>query len=237
MRSPSSGAGALLVLLAATALADENTRTVTVDGRATITAAPDRARLAMAVQIRDRDMQVARQQVVKVTRDLIAFARQSGIDAASIQTTGATIRPEYRWDPDDNRQELQGYLVQRDIAIEVDDLDKLGELIEGAVDVGVNLVSPPSLESSRERELRREALAAAARDAEANARRLAETLGMRLGAARDVSAVEAPAPQPLYREQMAMAARADAGGADTYDSGHIRFEANVTVRFDLVENR
>lgn len=233
MRSASIGA---IALVATAALAAEEARIVTVDGRASVSIVPDSAALDMAVQIRDRDMQVARQKVIEVTRDLVAFAARTGIDAAKIQTASVTIRPEYRWNPDNNRQELQGYLVQRSIVIELDELNKLGELIEGAVDVGVNQVSPPRLKHTRERDLRRDALAAAARDAEANAERLAETLGMRLGPARDITAIETPVPQPVFREQRMMAATADAGGADTYSTGEIRFEARVTARFDLVAN-
>lgn len=226
---------ASLVLLSAAAIADTDVRSVTVDGRAWVDAEPDLALVRMAIQVRDRNMQVARSEVNSVTRDFLRLAGREGIDEARVQTSGATILPEYRWNSSNNRQELQGYLVQRDITVELDDIGKLGDLLEGAVDLGVNQVYPAQLKNSRERDLRREALAAAARDAEATARQLAETLGVTLGTVREIVATDVREPRPLQNERIAMAASGDQGGADTYNTGEIRIEARVTARFDLLD--
>ena len=58
-------------------------------------------------------------------------------------------------------QELRGYIAERQLTIEIDDLDKLGALVEGAVAAGVNQVSPPQLDSSKRKETYRQALRAA----------------------------------------------------------------------------
>src|SRR5690606_41228399 len=65
------------------------------------------------------------------------------------------------------------------------DLDKLGPLLERAFDLGINQVSEPQLDSSRRRELEREALAKAVEDARLNAQAVARAAGARLGAPRD----------------------------------------------------
>jgi uncharacterized protein YggE len=49
-------------------------------------------------------------------------------------------------------------------------------------------VSPPELDISQRRELARQALAAAATDARSNAQRIADTLGVKLGALRNIDA-------------------------------------------------
>jgi uncharacterized protein YggE len=228
-----TGIVALLLLLPAAAThADDVVRSITVDGQATITATPDLAHLSMAVQARDLDLGAARERVIGVTRDFLAFCDQQGIGAAKVRTTGLTIQPQYRWNDEKDQQELQAYLVRRQLDVEITDLEKLGPVIEGAADLGVNEVSPPRLASSREDELRREALAAAARDAEANARVLAEALNVSLGDALQVVAQREPglAPVPMMeRVQMAAAE----GVAQTYSAGEIRFEASVSARFAL----
>ena len=57
--------------------------------------------------------------------------------------------------------------------IRLHDLDKVSQVIEGAVEAGVNQVSPPPLSSRRARDAFRDALQKAPEDATQNARRSA----------------------------------------------------------------
>ena len=117
------------------------------------------------------------------------------------------MQPDYRWNQVKEQQELIGYIAQRTIEVELRDLDKLGELIEGAVKAGVNQLQPPILDSSKRRDAHREALSLAAADARANAATLAAALGAKLGKVVTINAVEGgpPMPQPMMRMQADMA--------------------------------
>lgn len=224
-------------LLAAPAFAQERPRTISVAGIGSVVGEPDKADVLMTVQKSDADLNRARQEVVAVTQRALDLTRKLGIDAKKVRTTGAIINPEYRWDQPTGRQVLVGYQVQRQIEVELTDVDKLGELIEGAVRAGVNNVSPPQLDSSKRAELNRQALAAAAKDAEANARIIAETLGVKLGPLRELSAGGAmppPPPMPMYKGAVAMADAAMERGPETYSPGSLRFEASVNATFDLI---
>lgn len=225
----------VFLMLATPAAAEDSPRTVTVDGRGEVSAAPDHARVDMAIEARHAEMEKARSDALTVTRAFLAVTKKLGLEDKDVRSSGLTIHPEYRWNDVARRQELIGYLVQRQFEVRLTDLDRLGELLEGAVDAGVNQVSPPQLLSSREKELRRAALAAAARDAEANARLLAETLGAKLGAARQVTTLGVAVPQPFYRERMMADAAMGMGqpASETYGTGEIRIEASVTATFDL----
>jgi uncharacterized protein YggE len=228
---PSLTTLALLALVANAALAEDAPRQVNVSGNASVSAAPDRATVNLGIQARNPSLGAARDRVARVAGEFLALCRNLGIAEKNVQTTALNMRPEYRWDRDAGEQEFIGYFVQRSLTVELDDLDLLGQLIEGAVDVGVNEVSPPQLDSSRRRELHRQALALAAEDARANAEALATTLGAQLGAVRQINAGDvARPPQPvMLRAQMAEAADA----AATYQAGDIRFDARVNVSFDL----
>ena len=224
----------LLLLTSASVLGDEAARIVTVDGKGSVTVPPDMAHVSMAVQARDLDMAAARQRVLTTTRDFLGHCDELGIDAGKIQTTGLSIQPMYRWNESRSEQVLQGYLVRRQVSVELDDLELLGAVMEGAVDQGINEVSPPRLASSREAELHRQALAAAARDAAANAAVLADTLGVSVGNVIEVNASrqQVPPPVPVY----ARAAMAESDSAPaTYSAGEIRFEASVNATFELIE--
>lgn len=224
------------VLGAPAAFADDDDfpRTISVGGTGTIDATPDIARLTLAVQRRDASMQVARDATVKVTNAFLALCRKLGIKDAKVRSSGLTIHPEYRWDPKENQQIFTGYFVQRQLEVELDDLDKLGEVMEGAINAGVNEVSPPQLDSSKRKELSRDALAAAAVDARANAERIAASLGVKVGAVRTLTAGgAAPPPMPM-KAMRVQAMAADAGAAESYSPGEIGFESRVEATFDLI---
>ena len=119
----------------------------------------------------------------------------------------------------------------RQMQIDLRDLDKLGELMERASDAGVNQMSGVQMASSKEKEFYREALAEAAEDARRNAEVLAKTLDAKLGKVRSIATTHVSAQPPI--RPMARAAMAESAGADTYQAGEIRFNANVTVEFEL----
>ena len=229
-----SGLLALCLLgISVAAQADELPRTISVSGSGTVDAVPDIARLHLAVQRRDLDMRAAREATVKVSRDFIALCGRLGIKASKVRTADLTIQPEYRWDQQQKLQVFTGYFVQRQLEVELSDLDKLGELIEGAIDAGVNQVSPPELDNSQRRELGRQGLAAAATDARSNAQRLADTLGLKLGALRNLEAHsnQGQPPRPMMR-MAAMSAESDAGAS--YTPGEISINAQVNASFDVI---
>ncbi|MEO7386596.1 MAG: SIMPL domain-containing protein [Gammaproteobacteria bacterium] len=215
---------------------DEMPRTISVAGTGTVDATPDIARLTLAVQRRDASMQVARDDTVRVSKAFLALCTKLGIKENKIRTSGLTIQPEYRWDEKENKQVFTGYFVQRQLQVEINDLDKLGNVIEGAIDAGVNEVSPPQLDSSKAKELNRDALAAATADAKANAERIALSLGVRLGAVRTVvaSGSNPRPPMPMQEMRVSAMAKMDSGAAANYVPGEISFENRVDATFDVV---
>lgn len=232
-----------LALLTAASLAQAQppapaARVVTVSGQGEASGLPDRARLSMAVEARNLDLRLAEAEVNKVVRAYLAELKALGIKDEDINTAGYSVNPEYDWV--DNQQRFRGYLARRQIELTVRKLDQLGDALLRATKVGVNQINPPVLESSKLKEIERSALARAAADAQAQAQVLAETLGLKLGAARTVIAGGAqplPPPVPMVK---AMAMRADAAPEMSgneqmgFAGGQIRANASVTVEFDLL---
>ena len=222
-----------LMLATHVAWADQE-RSVTVSGSGYVEVKPDVARINMAVIERNPSLESAQQAVANITVAVLKQLDELGIDRQLITTTGATVRPDYRWDRDTEQQELLGYIAERSIQIELGDLDKLGALIEGAVKAGVNQVAPPVLDYRERNNARRQALTRAAQDARSNATTVAHALSSKLGKVITITTVaDAAGPQPLYRMQ-AEAMAADAG-PQSYNAGNIRLEANVTAMFELMD--
>ncbi|MEQ8514787.1 MAG: SIMPL domain-containing protein, partial [Chromatocurvus sp.] len=167
---------------------------VTVNGEGRVTALPDQAALQLGVQVRHEDLATARAEVTRRSNAVLAHLASLGIDERHINATHINVQPEYRWDKPREAQVLTGYSVQRSIDLALMDLSLLPGVLEGSADAGANQVSPPRLSHSNEAELRRDALRLATKEATANARAIAVSLGRVLGGVRDISAVGSPRP-------------------------------------------
>ena len=223
----------LLLSISALATADEPARSITVNGTGTAEIEPDRATIRMSIVARDEEVASAQEAASEISSRVLRLARRLGIDREDIDTTGASVRPEYRWNQEENRQELLGYIAERQMVVQIDDLDQLGAVVEGAVSAGVNQVSPPVLDSSRRKEVYREALRAAAEDAEANAEVLAESLDADLGDVISVNAGVNPPLPPIPYRAAAYNMAAGVDQAESYNAADLSFTAHVTVVFEL----
>ena len=223
---------ALVVLfsMSACVMADESARTLSVSGNGVASVQPDRAMVSMSIVARDKDLAAAQKEAAEVTAKVLALGKDLGIERKHIDTTGSSVRADYQWNREREEQVLRGYIAQRQLHIDVRDLELLGRVVEGSVAAGVNQVSPPVLDSEKRSEMHRDALANAAKDARANAERLAKTLGTKLGAVLRISD-GAAAPSPMPQQRMAMAA--SAGAEQTYNAAELTVSATVQVVFAL----
>jgi uncharacterized protein YggE len=228
---------ALGLLAAAAVQADPapDRRAVTVSGQGEVSAAPDRARLGMAVEQTDPDLKAAQAKVNGIVRNYLAQARALGAKDEDISTASLSINAEYDYSGGKGRKFL-GYHVTRGITVVVRDLDRIGDYLQRATDAGINNVSNPQLESSRADELQRQALAKAALDAQAKAKLLADTLGVKLGPVHTISAsAEVSRPPVPQVRMMAMAAAAPGGNEDMgFAAGEVKYTGSLTAEFDLV---
>ena len=226
----------LLVLSAAgVAWAEETPRTISVTGIGFVSVPPDMARLSLSVSERDSSLRAAQQAAAAVTARVLELLDELGVDRKKVNSTGATVQANYRWNRDTQEQELIGYIAQRQIEVEILDLDNLGEIVEGAVAAGVNQVSRPVLDSTARRDAYRKALATAATDARANAQTLADTMGVQLGPVVHMTTGGGmvPEPRPMMRAQADTMAIAESA-PETYNAGDIRFDASVSAVFQLI---
>ena len=237
---PALNASLALCLLGAAAAAvaapEADRRAVTVQGEGEVYAAPDRARLSMAVEDTETDLKAAQAKVNGIVKAYLAQARALGIKDEDVSTAGLSIDAQYDYSGNKGRKFL-GYHVVRSLELVVRDLDKIGDYLGKATEAGINNVSNPQLESSKADELQRQALAKAALDAQAKAKMLAETLGVKLGPVHDLNAATEVVRPPVPQVRMlAMAAAAPESGNDQmgFSAGQIRVHTSVTAQFDLL---
>jgi uncharacterized protein YggE len=210
-------------------------RTVSVSGQGEIQAEPDRATVMLGVESRKPKLDDARAEVSKTIDALLKLTRDLKIDQKYVRAARLSVQPEYNWNNSTQERNLIGYFVSRQVEIDLRDLEKLGQLLERAVNAGANQVGDAQLDSTRRREFEREALAKAVEDARLNAEAIAKAAGGKAGTVRTISAssgVSAPPPIPMRGKMMAMAVASD-GQGQNYQSGQMTFTASVQAEFDL----
>jgi uncharacterized protein YggE len=221
------------------ALADANLpRTVSVSGQGEVSAEPDLAHVSLGVEARRPTMAEARTLVAATVDRVLALCKDLKIDPKLVNATRLQVQPEYSWNEKDRKRVLLGYIVSRQVEVELRDLEQLGPLLERAVTAGVNQVGDPTLDSTRRKQLERQAMTLAVQDARLNADTLAQAAGVRLGAVRALSASSSPPIVPMYRSSMVMADAAAAPPPEaTYRPGEMKFTASVSAEYDLLASQ
>jgi uncharacterized protein YggE len=203
---------------------------VSVTGEGEVKAMPDMAYVTLGVEARKPSLAEARAQVTATVERVLALTRELKIDPRFVDSSQLQVQPEYRWNEKDSQRVLLGYVVSRQIEIELRDLERLGTLLERSVSAGVNVLGGARLDSTRRKELEREALAKAVDDARLDAEALAKAANTALGPVYSLSASSAVPYQPKYMERTMVAAQADAA-EQTYAPGEMKFVANVSAQY------
>jgi len=233
----------LTVLMAASMLASAGVakaaevplRLVSVTGSGEVKAQPDMAYVTLGVEARRPTLAEARTEVNATVERIMALTRELKIEPKFVDSTRLQVQPDYRWDEKASQQVLLGYVVSRQVDVELHDLDRLGTLLEKSVSAGVNQVGGARLDSSRRKELERAALTQAVDDARLNADALARAAGAKLGPVQSLNTT-GMMPVPMYAERamtVAAAAKAD-GAAESYQPSEMKFTATVSAQFELL---
>lgn len=199
---------------------------VVTTGEGVIKQAPDRAWVSIAVESRAKSPQEAQRASAQAMTAVLAKLKGTGLPPDAIRTIAYDLRPEF--DYHDGKQTLRGYVARNTVEARVDDLARVGEIIDLAVSAGATSVSGIRFDLKARDAVEREALKLAVADARGRAQAAADGAGMRVsGVVRiEEQRVSAPPPRPM----MMMARQADSMEAQTpIAPGEIEIRAVVTL--------
>lgn len=171
---------AAALALADSALAQTDGETpplsIRTTGEARIAAQPNVAEIEAAVVTRAQRAERAEQANAEQTaRVLGALKKIAG--PAAVRTSGYSVRPEYRRPDEDTEPRIPGYVATNTVTVTLDDLERVGELIDAAITAGANRIGQVRFELKDRRAVYAEALRQAAARARSEAEALASTLG------------------------------------------------------------
>ena len=104
---------------------------------------PDIAKIIFSVSETRSNVVSAQKYTSRIVENTLKLLSRMQIDEESISTTGTSVNPVYHWNSTKERQELIEYRVKREIRLELNDLSKLGKLIEEVGKLGITNITSP----------------------------------------------------------------------------------------------
>jgi uncharacterized protein YggE len=212
-------------------------RTISVAADAETTVKPDRVTLNVGVKEQAKTVAEAQKKTNEQLKALERVTKDLSIPADKVQTTYSSTQPQYRWESKTNKRIFEGYEVNHQIRIFLDEPEKLATLMEKLTAGGIDEINNVSYGLKDEQEAKIEALKKASVNARAKAQAVAGALGEKLG--KLVSINEGgthyqPIPIAYARAAKAEMLQMDAGAAPpSPPSGGITINSNVQATFAL----
>lgn len=204
--------------------------TVVARGDGEVRAAPDLAVIAIGTEHMAKTPKEAQAVVAKAMTAVQQRLTAAGVAKDAIRTTAYDMQAQF--DFVSGKQVLRGYLARHVIDVRVEDLTRLGELLEAAIAAGGTSVQGVRFDLKQRAALEREALTRAVTDARARADAMAAGAGTSvIGIVRiDETGGAEPVPGPVM---MRMSAQMAGDAAPPVAPGETVIRASVTLTAQL----
>jgi uncharacterized protein len=220
----------LLVLVPLTASAQQPAPPlppqVVTTGEGIVQAVPDRAWITIGAESRASSAREAQRQNTAAMTPIQEKLRAAGVPPDAIKTVVYDV--QYEWDYVNNRRVGKGYLARNTIEVRVDQIEKVGELLEIAGTSGATSLGGVRFDLKDRGKLEREALRLAVANARAKADAIASGAGVtidRIVRIEEQGVSGGPGPVMFRREAGLAAAQA----APPIEAGQTELRALVTL--------
>lgn len=205
----------------------------TVTGYGEVEAEPDQATLRITVMALGDNLAEAKREADRRYESVLKVLGKANIPDKQIKVVSLSMQPRYEWTS--NQQVYKGEQVSRGLSITINNLDKIGPVMQALVENGVSTVDGISTGFQDRSALLKQALGAASKDARNKAEFLSDQLGRKLGQAIEIVEQNSGAPIRQYQDvRMAKSASmAESYQAPQEMFGTQTISASVTVSFKL----
>lgn len=176
--------------------APARTVTVSAEGKATVT--PDLAEVSLSVISKGKNPEeLVSANNEKITA-IIQNVKSHGIEAKDIKTTAYNLSPDYRYDPQTERNFITGYTMTQTVHVKVRDLSKVANVIAGATPLGANQIGGVSFSVENQERFLAEARGDAFAKAREKAASMAKENRVKLGKLVQIAEFQGGGPIPYY---------------------------------------
>ncbi|MDE2451495.1 MAG: SIMPL domain-containing protein [Gammaproteobacteria bacterium] len=207
--------------------------TMEVTGQAEVSRAPDRVYIDIGVTTQARKSEDAAAQNAERLSAVIAAVKGAAGPGAQLTTTQYSISPNYNYPRGGGTPTVVGYTASNVVRVRLDDLGKIGRVIDAATQAGSNNVQDIRFALRDEQAPRDEALREAALNARQDAGALAGALGLDVVRVLAVSENGPESrPVPIYAQAMGRLAQARVTPTPV-EAGTIDVTATVTLTVEV----
>lgn len=205
-------------------------RSITVPGEGRVSVRPDLADLRVGISLTEKTVQAARTAGALALQAVLGRMRTLGVKDRDIQTSIVAMTPAY--DYGDRAPRLVGYALTNSVSVTVRDLDRVGDVIDGALTSGATTLDSIAFRVADASSAQREARKLAVADARARAETLARAAGVEIG---DVVTISEGGAEPPFQPFPAMRGLAMAAKDEStpIEGGMNEIAVSVTVTFTI----
>lgn len=198
---------------------------VVTSGEGVVHAVPDRAWISITAESRASNPREAQRRNAEAMTPVHEKLRAAGVPADAIRTAAYDLQQE--WDFVNDRRVSRGYVARNTIEVRVDNIDRLGELLEMAVGSGATAVGGIRFDLKDRARLEREALTLAVADARAKADAAATGAGRVVDRVQRIeeAGVSSRPPMPMMLAREALQSQ----DAPPIAAGQMELRAQVTL--------
>lgn len=203
----------------------------TVEGTGETTVIPDTAMISFGVSKTSSTVEEAKNQVNTISNKITEDLKNLGIKVKDIKTTNYSVNPQY--DYTRGNQKITGYVVDTNMTVKLQPIDKANNAIDIATKDGANQVGGIQfvVDDAKQKELMSEARKKAIKDAKEKAQSLADAAGIRLGRIVDVNENAQTPPYPRYLEAMS-ADKAAVEETTQLNPGENKISTTITLSYE-----
>lgn len=217
----------------------ETKNTITVSEKSEVYAKPDLALANFSVKNEAKTVSEAMSANTEKMNTVIAFMKEQGIEDKDLKTTNFNIYPRYEYRKaeseiyppyDGEKRILVAYEITQTLEVKIRDMEKIGDIIQGAADKGANRINNLQFTIENRDEFEKQARNEAIEKAKNKAKELASELGVHLVRITNFSEGGGSA----YRGYDYYAkAETMSGSAPQIETGENKIEVGVSITYEI----
>lgn len=211
-------------------------QSIRVTGTGEARAKPDQAIADFGVETSAPTAQAAAAENAERMERVITALVRAGVPRDRIETRDYNVFPDYDPRPmESGEPRVRGYRVMNTVSATMDDIERVGPVIDAALAAGANRVHGVRFGLRDPQAFRQRAIDDAVRRARADAEALAAALGLGLGMVREAYTADIAMMQPPMMERMAMADMAQSAAPTPISPGEQTVRATVVVVYAIFQ--
>jgi uncharacterized protein YggE len=200
---------------------------ISVSGQANVASVPDLFEFSVYVEEQGERVQDLNGLVAAKTQAIIDNVVKFGVAKQDIQSMRVQLNPWYEHKQNETRQ--MGFRLSREINFTLRNIEKYDQVIDAVLSTGVTRIEGFTYRVEDPQPGYLQALELALTDAKLRAKRMAETLGVKLGKVLTIQENSSYSPAPMAQESLMRSQSSNSL------PGQIQTSARVNVVFLLVE--